>query len=83
MTQHLEGYIDLARAEIADFHHEDMQRFQHLPNFKLPLEIHGITLPEKFEDGCEWKLLIGRTWFGATQMVLTIKGWEVADQAIV
>lgn len=86
MTQHLDGFMDFAGAEILDFHSVDLERFIKNPpyeDWKLPVEIHGITLPEKYEGDCEWELLIGRTWFGATQMVLTMKGWEIADQAIV
>lgn len=83
MTVHLEGFIEYARGEILDFHHEDFKRFLHLPDFKFVVEIHGITLPENFEEGCEWELQIGRTWFGGTQMGLIMKGWEIDDQYIV
>ncbi len=83
MTQHLDGYIEYARAEILDFHHEDFKRYLHLPDFKVAVEIHGITLPEKIGPDCEWELQIGRTWFGGTQMGLIMKGWEIDDQYIV
>lgn len=86
MTQRLEGYIEYAREEIFDFHREELQRYLDMPQYKdwkLPVEIHGITLPEKFEEGYEWELQIGRTWFGGTQMGLIMKGWEIDDQYIV
>lgn len=86
MTQRMEGYIEYAREEIFDFHREELQRYLDMPQYKnwqLPVEIHGIKLPEKFEEGCEWELQIGRTWFGGTQMGLIMKGWEIDDQYIV
>ncbi|MCW4468137.1 hypothetical protein OGH69_04095 [Flavobacterium sp. MFBS3-15] len=86
MTQHMEEYIEYAREEIFDFHREELQRYLDMPQYKnwqLPVEIHGIKLPEKFEEGCEWELQIGRTWFGGTQMGLMMKGWEIDDQYIV
>lgn len=86
MTQRMEGYIEYGREEIFDFHREELQRYLDMPQYKnwqLPVEIHGIKLPEKFEEGCEWELQIGRTWFGGTQMGLIMKGWEIDDQYIV
>jgi|GEM_PF-2312799 len=86
MTHHLDGYIEYAREEIFDFHREELQRYLDMPQYKnwqLPVEIHGIKLPENSEEGCEWELQIGRTWFGGTQMGLIMKGWEIDDQYIV
>ncbi|AWH84719.1 hypothetical protein HYN59_06105 [Flavobacterium album] len=86
MMVHLEGYIEYAREAIFDFHREELQRYLDMPQYKdwkMPVEIHGIKLPEKFEAGCEWELQIGRPWFGATQMGLIMKGWEIDDEYIV
>lgn len=86
MTEHLEGYIEYAREDIFDFHREEMQRFINNPPYegwKLPVEIHGIILPENFDGAFEWELQIGRTWFGGTQKGLIMKGWEIDDEYIV
>lgn len=86
MTQRIEGCIEFAREEILDFHREELQRYLDMPQYKdwkPPVEIHGITLPEKFEDDFEWELQIGQTRFGGTQMGLIMKGWEIDDQYIV
>lgn len=85
MTLHLEEYKDFARREIQDFHSEDMKRlrFTPSPDYKLLVHVHGITIPEAFDENVGWELLIGRSFFGSTQMVLTMKGWNIDDQAIV
>lgn len=80
IKDHLEKYKDFARADLEDFHAEDIKG---LVNYKMPVNIHEIDLPESFSDPVSWKIAIGRLRFGSTQVILEINNWEITDSTLV
>lgn len=80
LNVHLEKYKDFARADLEDFHAEDIKG---LVNYKMPVNIHEIDLPESFSDPVSWKIVIGRLRFGSTQVILEINNWEITDSTLV
>lgn len=77
---HLEKYKDFARADLEDLHAEDIKG---LVNYKMPVNIHKIDLPERFSDPVSWEIAIGRLRFGSTQVILEINNWEITDSTLV
>lgn len=78
ITVHLDNYKTFARTKLEEFHADDIK----LVNYKMPVSIHKITLPENEED-CIWELIIGRLRFGSTEIILDLKNWEIIDDTLV
>ncbi|WP_447636011.1 hypothetical protein [Flavobacterium microcysteis] len=76
---HLDDYKTFARTKLEEFHAEDIK----LVNYKMPVSIHKITLPENEEENCTWELIIGRLRFGSTEIILDLKKWEIIDDTLV
>jgi hypothetical protein len=76
---HLDDYKTFARTKLEEFHAEDIK----LVNYKMPVSIHKITLPENDDENCTWELIIGRLKFGSTEIILNLKNWEIIDYTLV
>jgi hypothetical protein len=79
LTVHLDDYKTFARTKLEEFHADDIK----LVNYKMPVSIHKITLPENEEENCTWELIIGRLKFGSTEIILDMKKWEIIDDTVV
>jgi hypothetical protein len=80
LNVHLDDYKTFARTKLEEFHAEDIKT---LVNYKMPVSIHKITLPENDDENCIWELIIGRLRFGSTEIILDLKKWEIIDDTLV
>jgi len=76
---HLDDYKTFARTKLEEFHADDIK----LVNYKMPVSIHKITLPENEDENYTWELIIGRLRFGSTEIILDMKKWEIIDYTVV
>lgn len=80
LNVHLDDYKTFARTKLEEFHAEDIKT---LVNYKMPVSIHKITLPENDDENSTWELIIGRLRFGSTEIILDLKKWEIIDDTLV
>lgn len=80
LTAHLETYRNFVVEQLIAFAKANSPQ---LTNLKMLAHVHQISLPTSFEGDFEWEIILGKVSFGSTQVILSMKKWEIANHTLV
>ncbi len=80
LTTHLETYRNFVVEQLIEFAKANSPQINKL---KTLAHVHQISLPTSFEGDFEWEIILGKVSFGSTQVILSMKKWEIANHTLV
>lgn len=80
LTVHLEKYRNFVVEKLVEFTKANSPQ---LSNLKTIAHVHQISLPTTFEGDFSWEIILGKVSFGSTQVILSMKKWEIIDSVLV